>query len=304
MRYLPLLLCATLTLYALDDDHAIKQLSNVTDSRELIKQIPQEYLPGDFESYEKHALMNVLPSALKDKDQMFKDDALKSALYLMYRAYNIGDDRSVRGLIVALIKAGANPNVVTSDNESALHHCIDDLEYTQIVLSHGADANLATKERRETPLFKARTAAIARELVKYHAVIDAITNYDNDTPLHNAVNDIRSEPALLEFLLKQPHINPNARGFLDRTPLESLIRNARYYRNVPHLLQEKMHILLNRGVDHLAALKYSGEKLHDVNRSTKPSEAEKIAYDILVNHAAGIQRYNEEAARLRNICID
>lgn len=95
-----------------------------------------------------------------------------------------------------------------------------DADGVRVLVAAGADVNLKAGPLAWTPLHRAQTAAVVRELVKGRANLEELTGVVARTPLHFAAQSASCEvvTALLEA-----GANPNARDSSDGTPLMEVV---------------------------------------------------------------------------------
>lgn len=112
-------------------------------------------------------------------------------------------------LAAALLKAGANPNVLASDDQSPLHHAIlrPKLDLAGLLLDHGADINIHDGHRGETPLqltirTNTKTSRIAMEWLLNRGADANALNDNTDNAVATAIYHADNDLSLIEMLLK------------------------------------------------------------------------------------------------------
>jgi hypothetical protein len=282
----------------------INKLREINRPQDIRKCMPKEYTSSNFDSYQNHPLMVILPHVFKDKSQKFKDDALICVLGNIEYDSRWRDEPDVRALMLALVESGANAHIVTENNVGVLHYVHYDIDYVKRIIPKIKDPNGYTDDYGYTPLFDATTVEVAKILLA-HGVSPhrESTSVFKRTPLHVAVDE-RYEPGLLELYLGKYNLDIEALS-RRRTALDELAHNAcRYHQTVFYkdgdevkALKTKTQILLKYGAYEHTALSILKKKI-DANPKFK-NPAACFMYGLLTRHA-----YEKEAARLRNIEIN
>lgn len=291
----------------LERKDVIEKLMTVEEPKDFYYKLPKEYHDEPINSYEDNQVMRVVPQALADRPTEFKNNVLELLLSIMPKAYSYFDDDYVRAVIIAVIKAGADPDleIKTRDNEGQrpiahISYKEDDLGYAKALIALGAKANVRVKNYRTDDtgtvplLFLAKTCELAELLIRHGAVLNADGVSMNKTVLHEVVDEVGAEPALLKLYLGKYKFAVDAPMRWAFTPLQLLVYHAYYYRggrlgaaDQKPILKEKLMILLEHGADYLpvlAALEH-GQKTGS------------LSWEIISKHHS----YRQEVERLSNI---
>jgi len=235
-------------------------------------------------------VVRVLISEAKNVDVHATDRQGRSALF--YATNGRGEDTTIMKILQLLLDAGVDPKKLATTGRpyavgiTALHYA-KTVAVAQLLLDAGSDVR-AQGQHRETPLhFACRsgrtgvvhvllTAPGGAELVHWQ-------DYVGQTPLHLAVS--RNDSIHLIRLLHSYNADANARDHYDHTPMHfALLRNVASVEVVRFLADEmaadldarnsegesplhlassveKMHLLLERGVDVEARCNYGDTPL-------------------------------------------
>ncbi len=221
--------------------------------QKIIDDFPAELLPNEgIDTFEKNILMHVIPLALRDKDQEIKNDVLR--LFLQ-KGSNFSFDSADPYWVVALVEAGADPNLVNvmniqnifplafaakdSTNTNQKHY-----DYAKALLRRKADTNkyFLSGESCDLVLDTAKTVKFAKLLVDHGAQLNPQRLY-----LHDIVLDVNKEPALLHYFIKDLHYDVNETAS-NGTALHDIVKYGSLEYNNLGLL-EKARILLDNGAD-------------------------------------------------------
>ena len=122
----------------------------------------------------------------------------KDQLTACLQAYHYKDkDVNLREVVRMLVSAGADPNIADNKGMTPLIANARDLEIAQMLVAHGANVNARANDGF-TPLLNAETAALTRFLLEHGADPFAKTN-DGETALDWAKQmNHKDRAALLE----------------------------------------------------------------------------------------------------------
>ncbi len=287
---------------------AVNALRQIDDFSEFILSIPKKYIPNEDASFEDNILMDIIPAALADASQEFKDDILADN-------FMTGGNGIERLRCVALVEAGANPNILSSEHINSEEYPIGrigsyrhkDYDYVSALLARGANPNIFISYRdfvpgiaseKHTPLVKVYGLELAKLMVEYGADPKTVGSASKKTCLHVAAVHEEFPADLLEFYIKHG-VDVNAKDLGGVTPLESIILNEqRHAHESEHQkLKNKVILLLDKGADFRRALYF----IANIRRSCTWDVDDK--YRILHMQLRGHEAYMEETARLRNILL-
>lgn len=295
------------SIIALQNSEIVRKLRAVDKSDDFIQALSAKYIPDDAASFEDNIFMDIIPAALSQKTQAFKDDILARRLRLQHPG------RLERLLWIVLIEAGANPNVLEPMDRSypitQVSGYGNDNDYAQALLARGANPNVAVKNfsqkhlytEEHTPLCHVYNLELAKLMVYYGANVKAISSRSKKTFLHLVAEEERFPSELIQFYIDND-IDVNAEDACSSTPLEGIIldQSSHASERDHKKLQDKVSTLLNNGARYQSAIKTAGNALIcDIPAYVKKDKILYL-YAVLTAHHA----YTQEAARLRNINLN
>jgi len=292
-------------------ESTIATLKTINDPYRFLENLPERNRKK-FQSYTDNILVKVVPPALEDKSQKIKNDVLEAALKTMRIAYNYRQEGYVRALIVAVIQAGANPNLESKEYDVPLFHSSydgDDIEYARTLIDLGANSWTYVGDFRRIPLFFiAQTPELAELFLENGADVGECQLGNNAAVLHEVAMSYRKAPELLELYLSKYRLNIHAQTKDNKTALDQLLNYRAYYeageKDIPKFIK-KLKILLKHDAQYLNGLEYIQKELQrEEIEETGVFETTKSAHGILTQHHDSLEPYRQEAARLRDICID
>ncbi len=267
----------------------------------ILANIPAELHPVEGDSYEDNFLTDTVPVAFKDEDEVFKNAILANIL-------RKESDASVqeRYLIIALIKAGASPNICVMDSPDRWIYPISqivyaqDAGYAQALLSRGAYPN---RFGEASPIKSAHTVELARVLVDYGTKIKLPIRGSEEPLLNMIAEKSYYEPELLRFYSRLG-LSVNAQSkYRKETPLHKAVDKA-LWGNAIALEKVKILLELNCNV-HLhdcfnkTPIDYIDDELNDIRLTYHGRKHFKFVKDIIIKHEA-----YSNAKTFRNIALD
>jgi ankyrin repeat protein len=294
-----------ISIAALQNPEVVDKLRKIDTWENFVCSIPKEYVPLGSASFEDNVFMDIIPAALSQATQEFKDDVFAETL--------VGPLSRVRQLLcIALIEAGANPNLLKSTHVNntlypITHVCVpDDYDFAKALLDRGANPNVAVDywslehnyAEKHTPLVRIYEPKLAKLMVQYGADVKALSSRSKKTFLH-IVSEEGSYPKELLQLYIDSGVDVNAKDSCGSTPLERIVldQQSHVIESEHQTLQDKVSILLDNGADYHRAMRLvadtSQELVEDypcyVNKY-------KTLHTMLVAHDSNMQ----QAARLRS----
>jgi|GEM_PF-2428532 len=293
---------------------ALNALRRAESSHDFLRCISDELCPTQDDSYHDNNFMYLVPRALEDKDQEFKNYILKNILMRMQLpgAQEDGPSKGradCRFMIVALLQAGADVTLSSPGQglqcfENAMAFIDEDYNFAQEILARGADANakitFMEPNRRNTfykkyestwtPLCTVKNRRLAELLVQYGARITEISRATGKTFLHQALEEGYEAELLKFYILKG--IDANARCNQGFNALDHLVRYFNHCRSNFCDLEKKATILLDADSESTQALEFIRKNQEGDREITQLG-------DIIHKY----QFYRQEAARLRAISI-
>jgi ankyrin repeat protein len=282
---------------------SIIRLKAINDTANFKDAFPEELLPQEGDSFEHNSLMEIVPTALANKDTDFKNAFLATILDKFL------PPQTDLYWIIALVKSGANPNLkvnsspVSYNPPIALIYRHPNYAYAHALIERGADPHLQINKHDTFTAINSAHSVELVELLRSHGVnIDYIGPFTGSF-LHNAACQPLAQPELIDYFIKNG-LDVNAQTAVDlNTPLHCLLEAANQYSptygSSEESFKEKLHYLLTEDID-LSKQDRRGRDLETAAEyHTQHCKWFKAA-ETIKRHKV----YQEEAVRMRAILID
>lgn len=303
-----------ISVAALQNPEVVGKLRKINEWEDFVRSIPKEYIPQESASFEDNVFMDIIPAALSQATQEFKDDIFADTLVRH-------PGRLEHLLCIALIEAGANPNILNSAHVKNTSYPIahicgfeivrDDYDFAKALLDRGANPNVPVDywshehdyDEKHTPLVRIYDLKLAELMVQYGANPKAVSSKSKKTFLHLAAQKKQYSPSLLQFYIDNG-VDVNAKDSCGSTPLERIVLDQQsHVRESEHQkLRDKVSILLANGADYHRAMGLVAKTSQELMSAYLFGYVNK--YKILRDMLASHDTYMQQAAHLKDMGLD
>lgn len=303
-----------ISIAALQNPGVVGKLRKIDKWDDFVCSIPREYIPLKSASFEDNVFMDIIPAALSQATQEFKDDILAETLWRH-------PGRLEQLLCIALIEGGANPNILNSAHVNNTSYPIthicgfeivrDDYDFAKALLDRGANPNVAVDYwsqehdygEKHTPLVRIYEPKLAKLMVQYGADVKALSSRSKKTFLHLVAEEESYSTDLLQFYIGNG-VDVNAKDSCSSTPLERIVldQQSHVIESEHQKLRDKVSILLGNGADYRRAM----ELVTKVAQELSPEDPKSypIKYKILHAMLAAHDTDMQQVARLREVDLE